>query len=138
MITSELKDELLNKLLDLSNETGKLRFSCSLIDVAKELDVSLDIVRKLIKHFQNRGLIGAALTKDKVSSVAIDLEIEAFDFHKLGFRGEEIFRKQKIEKLVLELEQLKPSFVEKTQEIDSILKTVKQAFSMLLFTVENS
>jgi len=132
MITSKLKDELLKKLLDLSNETGKLRFGFSLNDVAKELGISIEILRKLLKHFQDRGLIRAFLTKDNTSPLTIELEIEAFDFHKLGFRGEKLLREKRIEKLLLEINQLKPSFSEKTQQINSVLQAIRHSFAIFL------
>jgi len=82
MITSELKDKLLAELITMSNK--KLRFSFLLIDLAEKLDLSTDITRKILIHFNEINIIKFALTKDKVSPVTIELEVYAFELHNSG------------------------------------------------------
>lgn len=118
MITSELKDHILNELV----EAG-IHFSFN-INSSKDLfQINRDQMELILDQFVDYHFIN--MNKMLGGAVYITLTAYAFDFvQKGGFTAKESLEKAALEKLQLELESLKKSFPEKADLITSVLANI--------------
>ncbi|ODS87262.1 MAG: hypothetical protein ABS44_11640 [Chryseobacterium sp. SCN 40-13] len=126
MITSELKDRILNDLIN----TG-INLEVNLHDAPADYQIPLEYLSVILDQFQNLNF----LHQEKMlgGHVYVYLTADAFDFmHKGGFTAKEAIEKAALEKLSLELESLKKDFPEKTEFLSSVLANIATVAGLFL------
>lgn len=118
MITSELKDRILNRLVEVGiHPSFNINSSKGLFQINRD-QMELILDQFVDYHFIN-------MDKMLGGTVNITLTAYAFDFvQKGGFTAKEALEKAALEKLQLELESLKKSFPEKADLITSVLANI--------------
>ena len=125
MITSELKDKVLNELINSGYITGSFYIN----EFAKDFNVKPDFIDAILKQLEELNLA----TFDRLLGGRIDFELSAnaFDFFNHGgFVAQELLLKQNIEKLMLEIEQLKSKFPEKANLLSNIITAITSALAL--------
>lgn len=126
MITPELKDKVLNKLISFNDVT----FDFDINNFAKEINCSEDTLCAILDYFVRLKLIsnanycfgGAAL---------ITLNVEASDMAlRGGFVAQEELIKKNFEKLLLELKSLDSTLFKKTESLTNIIASLSTALQL--------
>lgn len=126
-ITPELKDRVLNELLDTSNG-GQIMLET--YERTMFLDLSDDILEMLLNYFATNKLINL---NGGIGFFMVQPCVEAHDLkNRGGFVGQEILFKQNIEKLLLEIESLKQSAPDTFEKITSIVANL----TTFLYTIK--
>ena len=116
MIDCKSKDKILNKIV---SESLEMTFGFDSEDALKIFGFNREVVSSVLDYFENIGLID----QDKFLGGGIMLEI-LIPAHDLvsrgGFTAKEELLTKNIEKLLVEIERLKPSLPDRVDEIASI------------------
>lgn len=129
IITPQAKDKVLNLLCDkLVPERG---FNLNWKVFCEDMEIDKDNLYGILRQFERFGLI------DKLNAnalgVTIVLRVEGIDFrHRGGFFGQEELLKMNIEKLLLELESIKPSIPDKAEKIANISNAIIAGLGLLI------
>ena len=108
MIDSKTKDQIVAWMVELDQPTIKFQTK----DVAKAFNVSDNMVRLFLKQLDSRNLV--TYTELGMGYVLCEPTMDFYDFHRMGgFTAIEDGLLKNIEKLDLELKQLKSEFPEK-------------------------
>lgn len=114
-ITPELKDRVLNELLDASNG-GQVMLET--FERNMFLDLSDDMLEMLLNYFADNKLINL---NGGIGFFMVQPRVEAHDLKSRGgFVGQEILFRQNIDKLLMEIESLKHSAPDTFEKITSI------------------
>jgi hypothetical protein len=125
MISPDLKDRALKKIVD-----GGIDEDHTITHYASELECSPDELRMVIRDFEARHLIST--TRVKGDCVIVTAEVNAHDFvRRGGFAVQEELLQKNIEKLLLEIESLKPSMPDRVEKITSIIGGISTALGFL-------
>lgn len=102
MITPEVKDRALEKLIESFLAKKSRVFTISIVSLAKYLDTSADIAEALIEHFKDLNILDLyVVTNDHWQ---ITLKVELFDLQRMGgFTSIEKNAADELRKLELEL-----------------------------------
>ena len=122
-ITYKEKDLLLKYLC----ETCVAEASCnlSLQECLDETKLTIQDVNSILKYFQRIKLVGRFSLRWLCPIVSVELYTEAFDvFNRGGFTMQENLLQKEVEKLLLEIERLKPTFGDKIQKVSSIANNI--------------
>lgn len=127
MITSEMKDRVLNLLVQSSVD---MQCNFDMKYLAKSLDIGFNELDSIINQFESLGF--CSVTKCLGGHTYTVFTADAHDFLIRGgfFVQEEIFRKQ-IEKLLFEIESLKPSMLDKVETITTIAANIRTFFKII-------
>ncbi|MBR3946211.1 MAG: hypothetical protein IKJ56_03815 [Bacteroidales bacterium] len=108
MIDSKTKDQIVAWMVELDLPTIKFQTK----DVAKAFNVSDNMVRLFLKQLDSRNLV--TYTELGMGYILCEPTMDFYDFHRMGgFTAIEDGLLKNIEKLDLELKQLKSEFPEK-------------------------
>lgn len=126
MITPELKDKILASFIAVGP-------NCSL-DIHEEpvqFSTTSDIYSIILDQMEKKGLIQAERMLG--GAVWVSLTADAYDFHSHGgFVGQEVLLQKNIEKLLLEIEDLKPSMPEKVEKLAAIAGGISAALALFI------
>ena len=126
MITNEIKDTVLKRLI----ETGT-RYKIDFKQLSRDIKIDFDELDSILDHFENLGFL--ELEKLLGGKANVRINIPAIDFYSHGgFKGQEELLRINIEKLLLEIESLKPSFPDKVEKITSIAAGIAGALSLFI------
>ena len=125
LITPQLKDSILTICIS-QGKLGRLQQV-----YFTDIDLDFDSLIAVLEHFQTLGLLGAM--KYTRQSVLIRLNVEAHDFKRHGgFHGQEELFQQNIQKLLLEIEELRPSAPEKAKKIIAIAADIATFLGLVI------
>ena len=126
MISNELKDRVLSEIVN----TG-VSVEFNIRSYASDLGCSGDELDAVIRHFEARHLLNAKRCLG--GRVLVTVEVDAHDFvRRGGFTAQEELLKKNIEKLLLEIESLKPSMPDKVEQITSIAGSIATALGLFI------
>ena len=127
-ITPKLKDAILEVLCTQCKPENTSNIT-NVNDFLKEIDTNFDTLNAILSQFQRLGFIDD-LNSRRVAIFFI-LRVEAIDFYNRGgFVAQEELLKKNIEKLLLEIEDLKPSIPEKAERIANISNAIISALGL--------
>ena len=127
MIDCKLKDKILNKIV---SESPEMTFGFDSEDALKIFGFNREVVSSVLDYFENIGLID----QDKFLGGGIMLEI-LIPAHDLvsrgGFTAKEELLTKNIEKLLVEIERLKPSLPDRVEEMASISSGIVAGLALI-------
>ena len=127
MITPELKDNVLSTMV----HSGYMQIEFSLKEFSVSLNIDSDVLDSIISNFERLNL--CVVTRRLGGNIKVLLNAEAHDMVRLGgFTAQDELLKKNIEKLLLELESLKPNFPEKAERIAGIIGGISTALSLFI------
>jgi hypothetical protein len=127
LITDELKDKILKKFID----SGSITLQANIHDLAKEYKIDRDVVEAILNRFEELGFFEQR--KCLGGRIDFSLKVPAFDFYaRGGFTAQEELLQKNIEKLLLEIESLKPSMPGKIETITSIAANITTALGLFI------
>ncbi len=127
MITAELKDLILKDFVECPDK----RFRIKLKEQAKEYNIDSYTLEIILNQFEQMGFF----EQSKMLGGAIDIfmQVPAYDFYSHGgFTGQEELLAKNIQKLLLEIESLKPSMPERISTITAIAGNIATALSLFV------
>lgn len=128
-IDYSVKDRVLNSLC--KSLPAEQTVQINLTELLKSAEVDFDTLNAVLTYFQRIGFI-EDLNCRRVA-LYLNLRTEAFDsFNRGGFTAQEELLKKEIEKLLYEIESLKPSMPEKVNTITSIAANIATALGLFL------
>ena len=127
LVTPELKDKILKEFID----AGGVNLQLDIHETAKEYNIDYEVFEIILDDFENLGFFNQM--KMLGGNIRISMKVPAFDFYSHGgFVGQEELLKKNIEKLLLEIESLKPSMPDKISTITSIAGNIATALGLIL------
>jgi len=120
MIDCKLKDKILNKIV---SESPEMTFGFDSEDSMEIFGFNPELVSSVLDYFESIGLID----QDKFleGEIMIEILIPAHDLISHGgFTAKEELLTKNIEKLLVEIESLKPLLPEKVETINSIISGI--------------
>ncbi len=127
LVTPELKDKILKEFID----AGGVNLQLNIHETAKEYEIDYEVLEIILDDFENSGFFEQM--KMLGGNIRISMKVPAFDFYSRGgFVGLEELLKKNIEKLLLEIESLKPSMPDKISTITSIAGNIATALGLML------
>jgi hypothetical protein len=128
MITYDVKDKILEKLVKVSPD---MLFELNIFDSLNVFGNNDAIVSAVLDYFENNGLIHQ--DKSLGGEVNINILVPAHDLVAHGgFKVQEELLQKNIEKLLLEIENLKPSIPDKVETITTIAANIASALGFFL------
>lgn len=128
MIDGKTKDKLLKQLIDQNDD---LFLKVKYHDIPSDFEMSNRYFDTIIDHFESMNFL--KIDRFLGGQYDIYLKVEAFDFYKKGgFQAQELMLMAELEKLDLEIENLKPKFgndLNKMSSTVSNLLTVAKFFN---------
>ena len=124
LITPQLKDKLLNGLVELD----KIQINTSVKSLSDYIAAGQDVVLCLLDHFEHSGI--CSIKRYVGGNLTIILDAKAYDMQRRGgFTAlEDLYQKQLV-KLEKELEKLSKVFPDKTTIINTALATIRTVMS---------
>lgn len=128
MIDCKLKDKILYKIV---KESPEMTFVFDSNDSLELFGLNKNIVCSVLSFFESNGLINQQLSLG--SGIFLEILVPAHDlvFHGGFTAKEELFTKN-IEKLLLEIESLKPSMPDKVERISSIISGISAGLALII------
>lgn len=128
MINYELKDKILFKLV---NESPNMVFHFDSNQSQTIFECNRNVIRAILDDFENHGLIKQQGFLG--GGVMVNILVPAHDLliHG-GFRANEELLTRNIEKLLLEIESLKPSFPDKVEKLTAIASGISSALGLFI------
>jgi hypothetical protein len=127
MIDSKIKDKILNKIV---KESPEMTFGFDSEDSKKIFGFDPEMVSSILDYFESIGLID----QDKFlgGEIMIEILIPAHDLvARGGFTAKEDLLTKNLEKLVSELESLKPSMPQRIETITSIISEITAGLALI-------
>jgi len=119
MITPELKDKILQAFI----ECNSITFGFDGRVLSRDLNIPFDVLDAIVGNFERLNLVVA--TRLLGGGFRITLNAEAFDvFNRGGFVAQEYLLQKEVEKLLLEIERLRPTLGDKAERIISIANNI--------------
>jgi hypothetical protein len=126
MITPDKKDIILKEIA-----TSGINIQFEMKQLARDFNISFDEVEAIIDHFEELGFIEA--NRMIGGMVIANVKVRCHDFYSHGgFTAQEELLRKNIEKLLLEIESLKPSIPDKIEKITSIISGISSALSLFV------
>lgn len=127
LITCSLKDEILRGFI----ERDKASFSADIKEMAIQYNISWVTMMAILEHFENLGFIKRGETLE--GEIIFYIKVPAYDFFSHGgFLAQEELLKANLEKLILEIESLKPSIPDKVESLTAIASNIATALGLFL------
>jgi len=127
MITPELKDRVLSAMVN----TGHMNIELFLLEFSASLNIEMDVLDAILSNFERLNI--CSVHRCFGGKVNVMLHAEAHDMVRLGgFTAQDELLKKNIEKLLLELESLKPNFPERAERISGIIGGISAALSLFI------
>jgi hypothetical protein len=127
MITPELKDSILKELIEVPHKC----FRVGLRETSKSHNIDSYTLEIILDYFEQKGF----LSQKKLISGCVDIymKVPAYDFYMHGgFVGQEELLTKNIQKLLLEIESLKPSIPDRVSTITTIVGNIATALSLFV------
>ena len=127
MIDCKLKDKILNKIV---SESPKMTFGFDSEDSLEIFGFNQELVSSVLDYFESIGLID----QDKFlgGSIVLEILIPAHDLVAHGgFTAKEELLTNNIEKLLVEIESLKPMLPEKVETMNSIISGITIGLALI-------
>ena len=127
LITAELKDKILNEFIEM----GNAKLQENIYEISQKYAVNPTIMMMIFDHFEKLGFF----TQEKLTGGIIDfsMKLPAFDFHAHGgFKAQEELLQNNMERLLLEIESLKPSLPDKVSTITTIVTNITTALGLII------
>jgi hypothetical protein len=128
MIDCTVKDKVLNKIV---KDSPELIFQFDSNDSLELFGLHRNIVCSILDYFENNGLIN----QDKFlgGGIMIEILVPAHDIVSHGgFTAKEDLLTKNIEKLMLEIESLKPSFPDKAEKFATIISGIAAGLGLFI------
>ena len=124
-ITYKDKDRILSYLINLEDICPEEYYQIDFLRMQRELACTPRFINAVLEGFQARGFIYDLNLQLPRKTFYLVLTQDAFDFfNRGGFAMEEdMFQKEK-EKLSLEIESSKPSFIDEVEKVTSVLDKI--------------
>ena len=123
MITFKEKDLLLAFLCENCEPESNFSFSqqeCLNVTGLKQLEIN-----SILQYFLRIGIIGSFNFRYSCSVIYVELRMEALDIlNRGGFTAQENMLQKEVEKLLLEIERLKPSIGDKIEQVSTIANNI--------------
>lgn len=127
LITCSLKDEILRGFI----ERNEASFSADIKEMANHYNISWVTMMAILEHFENLGFIKREKTLE--GETIFYIKVPAYDFFSHGgFLAQEELLKANLEKLILEIESLKPSIPDKVESLTAIASNIATALGLFL------
>lgn len=128
MITPQLKDSVLNSLIQMFNNNQE---TFNYAELAEELGSKEEFVFMILLQFKKTGIFHE-FHQFIDADVSFSLSADAFDLHHLGgFTAKEEILKLNLQKLNLEIESLKQTEPDTAEKISSILTNITTVAAFL-------
>ncbi|MGM7552600.1 hypothetical protein [Myroides odoratimimus] len=122
MITPELKDSILNQLINLFNDDREV---ISFYELATTLNTKPTLIEMILKQFYEQSLLSQYTPFLGEGEAYFELSANAFDLQYIGgFKAKEELLKLNLDKLSLEIESLKNSTPETAERISTIIANI--------------
>lgn len=127
MITPKLKDLVLKSFVDYPQK----KFRIKLQEQAKDYKIDSNTLEIILDYFEQMGFFEQC--KMLGGTIDIYMKVPAYDFYSRGgFIGQEELLTKNIQKLLLEIENLKPSIPDKVSTITSIISNITTALGLFI------
>ncbi|MBM6864332.1 hypothetical protein H6A66_03955 [Bacteroides caecigallinarum] len=124
-ITYTEKDNVLRFLVENEYVTPESFIKLSLSQIMDETGYNSEYINAVLEGFQKEGLISDLNLRYGVPSFYLIVHQSAFDlFNRDGFTMKENLLQKEVEKLLLEVERLKPSLGDKIEQITTIANNI--------------
>lgn len=124
-ITYIEKDKILKFLVEHEDVTPESFISLSLYQIMNETGYNSEYINAVLEGFQKEGLISELNFRYRAPSFYLIIHQSAFDlFNRGGFTMKENLLQKEVEKLLLEVERLKPSLGDKIEQITTIANNI--------------
>lgn len=133
LVTPELSDTLLNYLISNISLGDSAELETKDFPVPSE--ITPDALNSLIEDLASQGLIEIESSGygDGIFVYNISINKRAIDFQRHGgFVGQEVLFKQNVEKLLLEIKNLKPSSTEQAEKITAIVGNIASFLGLVM------
>lgn len=132
MISYVEKDKVLSFICH-ENYTPGRSFTIDGTQFRSETGLKNDVIISILDYFKGKGLIAEGYGTCSCAVFQIITKVEAHDlFLHGGFFAQEELLKKNIEKLLLEIESLKPSLPDRVERITSIAANIATAISLFI------
>lgn len=133
MITPEIKDLVLNTLCDTVDFERLEILSKS--DILKISELKFDELQAIFRQFERLGLISDLNIRRNSDNLHIVVRLDALDFRNNGgFTVQEQLLELTLEKLSLEVEQLRNEYPDKAERFTTIAANIATCLSFLIAT----
>jgi hypothetical protein len=127
MITPELKDTILRYFIEHPNQ----RFDIDLHKKAKDYNIDDDTLEIILDYFEQMGFFEQV--KLPGGTIIFSMKVPAYDFYSHGgFTAQEELLQKNIQKLLLEIESLKPVIPDKVSTITTIAANITTALGLFV------
>lgn len=127
MIDCKIKDKILNKIV---KESPEMTFAFDVEDSKKIFGFDPEMVSSVLDYFENIGLIDQDKFLD--GEIMIEVLIPAHDLvSRGGFTAKEELLGRNLEKLLSEIESLKPAMPEKIESITAIISGISAGLALI-------
>jgi hypothetical protein len=127
MITPKLKDLVLKSFVDYPQKTFRIKLQ----EQAKDYKIDSNTLEIILDYFEQMGFFEQC--KMLGGTIDIYMKVPAYDFYSRGgFVGQEELLTKNIQKLLLEIENLKPSIPDKVSTITSIISNITTALGLFI------
>jgi hypothetical protein len=127
MIDCSTKDRILNKIV---NESPEMTFGFDSEDSLEIFGFNAELVGSVLDYFEDIGLVDQDKFLD--GEIMLEILIPAHDLvTRGGFTAKEDLLTKNIEKLLVEIESLKPLIPEKIETISTLASEIKAGLSLL-------
>lgn len=124
-ITYKEKDVVLNNLCSSIDVVPELLCRIDRVKFIKDTNLDQRIVYSILQYFHRIGLVSNLNYRYNLDCFTIIVRQEAFDiFNRGGFTMKEYLLKQEVEKLLFEIERLKPTFGDKIEQLSVIVANI--------------
>jgi hypothetical protein len=125
MITPEMKDKVLTALVD----TGDMNMRCDLYKLAAHTCIDTDVLEAILSQFERLNLCQIDILPG--GNIDVMLHAEAHDMVRLGgFTAQDELLKKSIEKLLLELKNLKRDFPKIAELAATVIGNLSSAVAL--------
>ncbi|MDA3866172.1 MAG: hypothetical protein PF489_05400 [Salinivirgaceae bacterium] len=118
-ITYKEKDQVLKVLCE--NIQPEQHVFIGKKEFDKEIGLPMETTEAILRYFERIGIVSDVSYMFHSPQISIIILVDAFDiFNRGGFTVREYLLKQEVEKLLLEIESLKPSIGDKLKNVTTI------------------
>jgi hypothetical protein len=127
LITPELKDRILKEFV----KTTGVNLKTNIRDLAKKYEIDCGTMEIILDHFENLGFFKQR--KMLGGTIHFRMLVPASDFFAHGgFTAQEELLKKNLERLILEIESLRPSMPAKAETLTSIISNIATALGLFV------
>lgn len=134
-ITHTEKDEVLSYLVNYETVMPESLSCIDLVDMQSSTGYTCRFINSILMGFKQEGLISDLNLRCACPSFHVIVHQQAFDmFNRGGFTMKEDLLKKEVEKLLLEIELLKPTLGDKIEQFTTIANNIMSMISPFKIT----